>query len=102
MKRALLAIAILVGSATLALSRPPRPAMACTGPGPIETMLSSTVVIEGHVTAVVPDGPPGFDRAPFKLTFEVTRAHKGARAGDSIVARGYVPIPGKPIMCPQF
>jgi hypothetical protein len=65
-------------------------------------MLSSTIILEGRVTSVVPDGKPGFDRAPYRMTFEVTHSHRGTNSGDTVTATGYIPIPGVPIMCPQF
>lgn len=102
MKHAVLGFATILVSGLLALSREPHQALACTGPGPVETMLSSSVVIEGRVTSVVASGEPGFDRAPFAITLDVARAHRGAVAGESIVATGYIPIPGRPIMCPQL
>lgn len=101
MKLTVVLLALLIGVIGVAL-RHPSVAFACSGPGPIENLLESTVIFEGRVTAVTPSGPAGLDRAPYKLEFEVLRAHKGVTAGDKLVANAFIPIPGVPIMCPQF
>jgi len=102
MKSVLVAVVVILGSVAAALSLQPRPALACSGPGPVEGLLPSTVIIEGRVTSMTRSGEPEFDRIPYKITFEVAHAFKGAAAGQKVVATGYIPIPGKPIMCPQF
>ena len=102
MKRRFAAIVVLAGSALLALGRQADVAFACSGPGPIENMLRASVIFEGRVVSVAPTGQPATDRAPHTITFDVVRAFKGAKAGDKISANAMLPIPGKPIMCPQF
>ena len=102
MKRVFVLVALIVGSGLFAVSREVQPAFACSGPGPIENMLESTVIFEGRVTAVTASGPPGFDLSPRRLTFEVIRAHKGTKDGATIVANAVIPVPGVPTMCPQF
>ena len=102
MKRFVVVLAIVAISGLYALSRETEPAFACSGFGPIENMLESTVIFEGRVTSVAPNGPTGLDRSPHKLTFEVIRAHKGVAAGDTVVANALIPTGTVPVMCPQF
>ena len=102
MKRVFVLVAVIVGSGLFALSREAELALACSGLGPIENMLRANVIFEGRVISVVPDGAPEIDRAPHDVTFEVVRPFKGTKAGERVVANAKIPIPGKPIMCPQF
>ncbi len=78
-------------------------ASACSGPEPTESMLASTVIFEGRVKSVVPTGEPVVSyRVPNVVTFEVVHAHLGTKAGETITARAFVPVPDTPIMCAQF
>jgi hypothetical protein len=100
-----LLLAVLAGAATVAVFPAARHARACTGPGPVENMLYSRVVIEGRVVSVVPNGRPergSFSTTPHDITFRVDRAYKGATAGETIRVLGFLPTPGIPTMCPQF
>ncbi len=100
--RVLLIAAACCGAALFALSREARPALACTGPGPAEHLMYSQIIPEGRVISVVPAGVAGTMHSPVDITFAVVRGHKGARAGDTVVARGHIPVPGVPVPCRQF
>ncbi|MBE0611956.1 MAG: hypothetical protein IH609_21430, partial [Dehalococcoidia bacterium] len=68
-------------------------AFACSGPGPVEGMLRSPIIIEGRVIAAVPPTSPVAVRpnqAPLVLAFEVDLAHRGASAGSRLDALTYV------------
>lgn len=103
MKRMFVLAALVLAGLTGAVLRMPQPASACTGPGPIENLLDSTVIFEGRITAATPSGPPGASLSPHELTFEVATGHKGVASGATVTANAQLRTPGGvPIMCPQF
>jgi len=102
MKLRYAAFAMVLGSALLLAHREASPAFACTGPGPIETLLDAPVIFEGRVVSVVPrqgagEGTPY--EAPHDITFSVARGYRGVTAGDTVAAVGSLPVPGVPAPC---
>ncbi len=98
-----LIVVVAVAAGAFAVLRSVETAFACSGPGPVENMLQSTVIFEGRITAVVPTGEPSEGaRLPHTMTIEVVHAHLGTTDGATVTARAYIPDRTQPIMCPQF
>jgi hypothetical protein len=92
----------MAGAAFWALGSEVEEAGACTGPPGYLTIMDADVILEGWVQSVVPSGSPDLTFAHHEVTFSVTRGYRGAADGESVVAMARIPIPGVPIMCPQF
>ncbi|MBI2767861.1 MAG: hypothetical protein HYX53_18350 [Chloroflexi bacterium] len=102
--RVLVALAFAIAAVLTAAAWSPRPAFACSGPGALQAMLETPVIVEGRIAAVTPlpqDGVrPGY--TPYQLTIAVVQGHRGAKAGDRLDTVAYLPDPGVPQACPSF
>ncbi len=104
MRRAALLIALIAASGLFAMSPGAQPALACSGPGPIDTLLYAQLIFEGRVSGVepLPGEPLSFGLRDHAITFDVVRNHRGTVEGERLETTGGIPVPGVPIMCPQF
>lgn len=102
MARLVAVLAVLVATALYGVTAQVRPVKACTGPGPEIQLLGATVILEGRVARVGPAESSDNVYTTHTLTFDVVRGYRGVQAGDEVTATARIPIPGIPIMCPQF
>jgi hypothetical protein len=105
MKRAsLLLAAAAAASALFLVGWSARPAFACTGPGALQAMLETPVILEGRVVTVtaLPQDNLRPAHSPYALAIEVVQGHVGAKAGDRVEAVAYLPDPGVPQACASF
>ncbi len=50
----------------------------------------------------MPTGETDLTYATHEITISVTRGYRGTAEGETIVTNARIPIPGQPVMCPQF
>lgn len=102
MARAATVLVMLLGAALYAIAVETMPAGACSGPPGYEVMLSAKVILEGRVALVGPAESSDSVYTTHAMTFDVVRGYRGVEDGARVTATARIPIPGIPIMCPQF
>ena len=102
MARAATGLVVLLGAALYATTTESRPAAACSGPPGHEVMLSAKVILEGRVAKVGPADSSDSVYTTHTLAFDVVRGYRGVADGARVTATARIPVPGVPIMCPQF
>jgi hypothetical protein len=102
MARAATVLVMLLGAALYATTVQIRPASACSGPPAYEVLLSAKVILEGRVAEVGPAESSDSVYTTHTMTFDVVRGYRGVQDGEQVSAIARIPIPGVPIMCPQF
>ncbi len=102
MARAVSVAVLLLGVAVYTITVETRPAGACSGPPAYEVLLSAKVILEGWVEEVSPAESSDSVYTTHTMTFDVVRGYRGVQDGEQVTASARIPIPGVPIMCPQF
>lgn len=102
MARAATVLVVLLGAALYATTTGTRQAAACSGPPGHEVMLSAKVILEGRVALVGPAESSDSVYTTHAMTFDVVRGYRGVADGARVTATARIPVPGVPIMCPQF
>lgn len=102
MARAATVLVVLLGAALYATTTGTRQAAACSGPPGHEVMLSAKVILEGRVALVGPAESSDSVYTTHAMTFDVVRGYRGVEDGARVTATARIPIPGIPVMCPQF
>lgn len=102
MARVAIVMVVLLGAALYATTVETRTAAACSGPPGYEVMLSAKVILEGRVAEVGPAESSDSVYTTHTLAFDVVQGYRGIEDGARVTATARIPIPGIPIMCPQF